>query len=82
MNNGGTKEKVNWIKEINKNYGWIKWVLFVVYSAVLALGGNYISYVDLKAKVVSIEKTVDLMYKTNEDIKKQFNIVIESLLNE
>jgi len=57
---------------LRNNFAWIKWIVLLVWSAIMFVGGNYISYRDMKVKVENLEKFY-------EDVNKKLDIIISKL---
>jgi len=87
MNGDNIKKKTNWIKD---NYGWIKWVIGIVWSLFIAYG----TYQKMKWDIEDMKKDMEVaniremriaiedIQKTNDNINTQLNIILNHLLNQ
>ena len=57
---------------LRNNFAWIKWIVLLVWSAIMFFGGNYISYREMQIKVENLEKFY-------EDVNKKLDIIISKL---
>jgi len=84
---------MNWLKD---NLNWIKWIIGIAWSILLAYGTyqkmrwdiddikkdmERANIIELQANIEAVKNQLDMMFQSNENIKDQFNIVIEHLLN-
>lgn len=81
------------LKWFRENWGWIKWVLGIIYSAVIITGSSYLSYQKMKwdidqmkkdmetANIIELKAKVDGILETNKNINEQLNIILQHLIN-
>ena len=87
MDGKGKPSVIDWLRD---NYGWMKWLIGIIWSLMVAYGVYQKMKWDIDdikkdmeaANIIEIKATVDGILKTNEDIQDKMDIILNHLLNQ
>jgi len=70
------KEK---IKQINQEYGWLKWVITTLWSVFVFGVGYYVAFLQFKSDIDSLKEKFEMVLKAYDTINQQLTVLISKL---